>query len=89
MSGAMLGRRAVLAGSAGLVAGATASARAETRCLADGSSWIPSEALLRELPRLMRIAGVPGVAIAVVDRAKPAWSGSFGVKNMLTRDPVR
>lgn len=37
----------------------------------------------------MRIAGVPGASIAVVDRGKLAWSGGFGVKNMLTRDPVR
>jgi len=36
----------------------------------------------------MRIAGVPGAAIAVVDRGKLAWSRSFGVKNILTRDPV-
>lgn len=37
----------------------------------------------------MRIAGVPGAAIAVIDRGKLAWSRSFGVKNILTRDPVR
>jgi len=37
----------------------------------------------------MRIAGVPGVAIAVVDRGKLAWNSGFGVKNILTRDPVR
>ena len=37
----------------------------------------------------MQIAGVPGVAIAVVDRGKLAWSRGFGVKNILTRDPVR
>lgn len=37
----------------------------------------------------MRIAGVPGVAIAVVDGGRFAWSRSFGVKNILTRDPVR
>ncbi|MGQ3400499.1 serine hydrolase domain-containing protein [Sphingopyxis sp. BE235] len=37
----------------------------------------------------MRIAGVPGVAVAVVDRGRLAWSRSFGVKNILTRDPVR
>ncbi|MBL0914680.1 MAG: beta-lactamase family protein [Sphingopyxis sp.] len=36
----------------------------------------------------MRIAGVPGVAVAVVDGGKLAWSKSFGVKNILTRDPV-
>ncbi len=89
MRGAVLGRRALLAGSAALAAGGTASVRAETRCPADRDSWVPSRELLLELPRLMRIAGVPGVAIAVVDRTKPAWSGSFGVKNMLTRAPVR
>ena len=37
----------------------------------------------------MRIAGVPGAAIAVIDRGKLAWSRGFGVKNILTRDPVR
>jgi CubicO group peptidase (beta-lactamase class C family) len=85
-SGTMLGRRALLAGSAALIAG-TAVSRAGTPPARAG--WIPSAEQLRELPRLMRIAGVPGVAIAVVDRARLAWSGSFGVKNMLTRDPVR
>lgn len=89
ISGAMLGRRRLLAGSAALAAAGAVSARAEARCTDDKASWVPSADQLRELPRLMRIAGVPGVAIAVVDRAKPVWSGSFGVKNMLTRDPVR
>lgn len=89
ISGAILGRRSLLAGSAALVATGAVSARAGTPCADDKASWIPSADQLRELPRLMRIAGVPGVAIAVVDRAKPVWSGSFGVKNMLTRDPVR
>lgn len=87
----MLGRRAVLAGSAALVVGGTASARSRTQAKGpDGNaSWIPSEQLVRELPRFMRIAGVPGASIAVVDRGKLAWSKSFGVKNILTRDPVR
>lgn len=85
----MFGRRTLLAGSATLIAGGAVSARAGTRCSDGKASWIPSADQLRELPRLMRIAGVPGVAIAVIDRAKLAWSGSFGVKNMLTRDPVR
>jgi CubicO group peptidase (beta-lactamase class C family) len=88
-SGTMLGRRALLAGSAALTATGAVSARGGTRCPSDKASWIPSGDQLRELPRLMRIAGVPGVAIAVVDQARPVWSGSFGVKNMLTRDPVR
>ncbi|WP_411341422.1 serine hydrolase domain-containing protein [Sphingopyxis sp. J-6] len=37
----------------------------------------------------MQIAGVPGIAIAVVDRGALVWSEGFGVKNALTRDPVQ
>ncbi|MGQ2976621.1 MAG: serine hydrolase domain-containing protein [Sphingopyxis sp.] len=87
----MLGRRALLVGSAALIASGPVSvrARAGTHHADDNAAWIPSETLVQELPRLMRIAGVPGVAIAVVDRGRLAWSRSFGVKNILTRDPVR
>ena len=87
----MPGRRALLAGSAALIAGGPVSARAGTRdqCADGKATWVPSEELVRELPRVMRIAGVPGAAIAVVDRGQLAWSRSFGVKNILTRDPVR
>lgn len=88
-SGTLLGRRVLLGGFAALIAGSAASARAGTRCPDGKASWIPSANQLRELPRLMRIAGVPGVAIAVIDRAKPVWSSSFGVKNVIARDPVR
>lgn len=89
--GTMLRRRAMLIGSAALIAGgaAPARARAVTQCLDDKADWIPPDNLVRDLPRLMRIAGVPGAAIAVVDRGKLMWSRSFGVKNILTRDPVR
>jgi len=87
----IVGRRTLLARSAALVAGAAApvAALARTRCPDGGGAWIPSDELVGELPRLMRIAGVPGVAIAVVDRGKLAWSRGFGVKNILTGDPVR
>ena len=87
----MLGRRAMLAWSVALIAGGPVCARARTGDRRpDGKSpWIPSGELIRDLPRFMRIAGVPGAAIAVVDRGKLAWSRSFGVKNILTRDPVR
>src|SRR5512144_986750 len=90
ISGPMLGRRAVLAGSAALAAGGAAPARAvaAARCPDGKAAWIPSEELLGDLPRLMRVAGVPGAAIAVVDGGKLAWSRSFGVKNILTGDPV-
>ena len=87
----MLDRRTLLAGSAALIAAGPASARTGTEARYSGGNptWIPSGELVRDLPRLMRIAGVPGAAIAVVDRGKLAWSGAFGVKNSLTRDPVR
>jgi len=83
-------RRALLVGSSALIVGSSASTRARAgQRVDDSTTWIPSGELVRDLPRLMRIAGVPGAAIAVVDRGKLAWSGSFGVKNILTRDPVR
>lgn len=84
----IFGRRALLFGFSALIVGSAASARAGQR--PDSSAtWIPPEELVRDLPRLMHIAGVPGAAIAVADRGKLAWSRSFGVKNILTRDPVR
>lgn len=87
----MLDRRALLAGSAAMMASGAAFARAlDTARFPGGkSSWIPSEDMVRDIPRLMRIAGVPGLTIAVADRARLAWSKSFGVKNILTGDPVR
>lgn len=87
----MVGRRAVLAASPALVVGGTGFARADSRsqCADGDADWIPSEGLVRELPRFMRIAGVPGAAIAVVDHGQLVWTKSFGVKNSLTRDPVR
>lgn len=87
----MLGRRALLIGSAALIVGGAvpAQAGAGAQCSDDNTDWIPSDELVHDVPRFMRIAGVPGVAIAVVDRGKFAWSKSFGVKNILTRDPVR
>lgn len=86
----MPGRRTLLGGFAALIAGSAMPARAQASAPDTNGkpSWIPPDGLIEALPRLMRIAGVPGVAIAVVDRGTPAWSGSFGVKNILTRDPV-
>lgn len=87
----IVGRRALLAGSAALIVGASVPVRADTaaQCSAGDAPWIPSEELVLEIPRVMQIAGVPGVGIAVADRGKPVWSKSFGVKNMLTREPVQ
>jgi CubicO group peptidase (beta-lactamase class C family) len=50
--------------------------------------WIPDAELLAELPGLMRLASVPGLSIAVVDRGAVVWARSFGVLNASTERPV-
>lgn len=40
------------------------------------------------LPRLMRVAEVPGLGISVARDGKIAWSGGFGVTNVSTGQPV-
>lgn len=55
----------------------------------DADTWIPDAALLAALPGLMRLASVPGVSIAVVDRGEVAWVRSFGVLSTSTQQPVR
>lgn len=57
-------------------------------CAKDGGPWIPSDAFLAELPRLMQAFAVPGVGIAVVEDGEVAWSRGFGVTNATTRVPV-
>ncbi|MGC4046561.1 MAG: serine hydrolase domain-containing protein [Armatimonas sp.] len=53
------------------------------------SSWIPSKAFLAELPRLMEVASLPGLAIAVVEDGEVVWTKSLGVTNTDTRTPMR
>lgn len=50
--------------------------------------WIPPDDFLAELPRLMRLASVPGVAIAVVENGAVHWTRSVGVANTTTGAPV-
>lgn len=40
------------------------------------------------IPDLMKKADVPGVSIALIEDARIVWVGSFGVKNIETREPV-
>lgn len=54
----------------------------------DAGAWIPDAELLAELPGLMRLASVPGVSIAVVERGTVAWARSFGVLSTSTQQPV-
>jgi CubicO group peptidase (beta-lactamase class C family) len=83
-----LTRRALLASAGAVSATSTplslgAQQRSQVRL-----DWVPQSSLLSALPSLMEVGGVPGVGIAVGARGKIAWSGSFGVKNVITREPV-
>ena len=57
-------------------------ARAQTQSRAD------IERLAARIPALLDSSGVPGLSIAVVDSGRVVWSGAFGVRSTLTRQPV-
>lgn len=54
----------------------------------DASGWIPPDAFLDDLPRLMQALRVPGIGLAVVERGEVVWARGFGVTHALTRAPV-
>lgn len=72
-------------GALGLLPSRRTSARS---CEHVDASWIPDDAFLAELPRIMRAFAVPGVGIAVVEDGEVAWSRGFGVTNATTGAPV-
>src|SRR5215210_7961178 len=75
-----LSRRHFMLGSAGFVAAAvrTGTARpAQALSVQSGPRWQPTADLLRNLPRLLELASVPGLALAVVD-GKRVWRRGFG-----------
>ena len=49
------------------------------------ASWVPSEALLKDLPRLLELAMVPGIAVAVLEGGR-TWQRGFG---LACREPER
>lgn len=75
-----LSRRHFVLGSTGF---AVAAARAGTAWpmqalpVASGPRWQPSADLLRNLPRLLELASVPGLAMAAVDGGR-VWTRGFG-----------
>jgi CubicO group peptidase (beta-lactamase class C family) len=75
-----LSRRRFMLGSAGFVvaAGRTGTAwPAQALPVASGPRWHPGADLLRNLPRLLELASVPGLAMAVVDGSQ-VWTRGFG-----------
>src|SRR5262245_14211123 len=55
----------------------------------DSGKLDPSVINLRaDIPRLMKEADIPGMAIVVIRGGKISWHGNFGVKNTKTERPV-
>src|ERR1700734_3932150 len=52
-------------------------------------SWIPTKQFLETLPGLMRLACLPGLSMAVMERGEVIWAQTFGVLNSTTKEPVR
>ena len=78
-----LSRRDFMLGSAGLVVAATRTGNAwpvQASLATGGPRWEPNAELLRHLPRLLELASVPGLGIAVIEsgrvwtRPKPIWT---------------
>ena len=45
-------------------------------------------ALARDIPRLLRTSGVPGLSMAVVRNGRVIWTGAFGTVNDSAHTPV-
>jgi CubicO group peptidase (beta-lactamase class C family) len=85
-----LSRRHFVVGSAGLVAAAARTGTAwpaQALPISSGPRWQPSADLLRNLPRLLELASVPGLAMAVVDSGR-LWIRGFGQAVEETRQSV-
>lgn len=80
-------RRRLMAGSIGMASLGTIG-HPLASCRDGDQAWIPGDALLGDLPRLMQALAVPGLAIAVVEEGEVAWSRAFGAKHAGVDDPV-
>jgi len=54
----------------------------------DAAGWIPPDAFLADLPRLMQALRVPAIGMAVVEQGEVVWARNVGVSNAETRAPV-
>jgi CubicO group peptidase (beta-lactamase class C family) len=52
-----------------------------------GPTWTPSPDLLRSLPRMLELAGVPGLALGIVTQGQ-VWKGGFGRATLEPWTPV-
>ncbi|HJY42540.1 MAG TPA: serine hydrolase domain-containing protein, partial [Steroidobacteraceae bacterium] len=44
--------------------------------------------LEREIPRLLRVSGIPGLSMAVVQNGRVVWAGAFGTLNDSAQTPL-
>jgi CubicO group peptidase (beta-lactamase class C family) len=51
--------------------------------------WVPGANILEEIPQVMRLAGLPGLAMAALDRGNVVWQQNFGVADAQTQAPVQ
>lgn len=63
-------RREFVSRSAALAAALMLGARRQTAAESPGSAWTPHEELLSEIPTLMELATIPGLAFAVVEAGR-------------------
>jgi CubicO group peptidase (beta-lactamase class C family) len=83
-----ISRRTLLSSSLALATVAVPTDSESATGYVASSSWTPPAALQERLPLLTKVAGVPGVGIAVARQGHLAWTGSYGVKNAVTKDRV-
>jgi CubicO group peptidase (beta-lactamase class C family) len=86
----LLSRRHFLIGGAGLAVTAARTGTlwpAQSLPAPSGPPWQPTPTLLRNLPRLLELASVPGLAMAVVDEGRVVTRG-FGEAIEETRQSV-
>ena len=81
--------RAALAFSSFVPLGAWAQTNQISDDMKDDAHWRTLVADLDKLiPELMEEAGVPGLSIAIIKDANLYWRRGFGVKNIVSREPV-
>jgi CubicO group peptidase (beta-lactamase class C family) len=71
--------------AAACAAGAAGAAPRRTQAT---GAWIPAARFLEELPVVMRLAGLPGIGIAALDRGKLAWQTTIGVADAQSQAPL-
>ena len=67
---------------------AVEAAQANTAKPRSGGSWIPSAQWIGSLEPLMRLAGVPGMTLGVLDRGRLAWQHQLGVADAVSRAKI-